>query len=145
MKKVVASVVGFVVGFFIATSSACGPDWGDCKSCIPGEASVEAVDTEEQIPVDVNVTVIVDVDQYQAQAQTQTQSQSQTQDAGVDAGKPDSGTPDAGKPDGGTCRKVCVCMAKVWKCDGKYYSKKQKHCKSCKQVDKCLKEEVKCN
>lgn len=107
---------------------SCGPDWGDCQTCKPGEESAESVDGNEQIPVSVNVTVIVDQDQ----SQTQTQ---------VEAAPPAPPPPavDAGTP-GKTCRRECSCLKKAWKC-----GKNHKHGNSCKSVKKCVKEVVRCS
>ena len=44
---------------FLAVS--CGPDWGDCDTCKPGEDSVESVGGNKQVPVSVNVEVDVNV------------------------------------------------------------------------------------
>ena len=111
---------------------ACGPDWGDCLSCRPGEDSAEASDGQ-QIPEDTNVTVIVNVNVNQDQNQTQTQTQSQPP---APAPVVDAGTPDAGQ----TCRRVCTCVSRNYTC-GKHH----KHNHSCKKQDKCLKEVVKCS
>lgn len=46
------------VGLFAVS---CGPDWGDCDTCKPGEDSVESVGGDKQVPVSVNVQVDVEV------------------------------------------------------------------------------------
>lgn len=131
--------------------TACGPDWGDCKTCRPGEESAESVDGNEQIPVVVNVTV--NVDQTQTQGQQQGQGQTQTQQPPVtstpDAGptpKPDAGTPDAGTPP--VCRKVCTCTEIRYVCNGTGKDTNKKSDCKCgvkKTYTKCVKEETKCS
>lgn len=136
-----------LVALFLTT--ACGPDWGDCKTCRPGEESAESVDGSEQIPVEVNVTVNVDVDQTQTQGQQQGQGQGQTQTQQPPASPPDAGTPP--KPDAGpppVCRKVCVKTETRYVCKQTNKDTSNKNDCRCgikKTYTKCVKEETKCS
>lgn len=123
------------------TTLACGPDWGECRSCAPGESSAESVGGDDEIPVVVIVNVDVDVDNEQTQTQTQTQGQGQTTPPPVITNPPPP-------PECETqCRKVCTDWKWVWKCDnGNHYGRKD-DCprnRHCWKVKKCKAEALQC-
>ena len=116
--------------------TGCGPDWSDCTTCKPGEASVESVDGGQQIPVVVNVDVTVNVDQNQSQTQTQTTN------------NPGDVTNNDGGSDGGTrtCRKVCTCYEERQHCDrGWHHSDHKGRCNPKPKFKKCVKEVTQCS
>ena len=113
-------------------SFSCGPDWGDCRTCKPGDATAESVDGTETVPEDTTVVVVVTVNNEQNQSQSQTQTTTEVNPP-VDPPKTDAGSPP-------TCRKVCTCAKREYDC-----GKKHKHTRSCKHHDKCQKEVTKCS
>lgn len=162
------NIKNFVVSAVLLV--ACGPDWGECHTCTPGEDSAEPVaGSGDKIPEDKDVTVIVNVNVNQTQNQDQNQNQTNTQtntNNSTPAPPPTivvvNSTPDAGNPpvtpptvipppapvcDAGTptppkktCRTVCTCVTRTWLC-----GKVHKHTNSCKHEDKCKSEVTKCS
>lgn len=147
----------------VGLASACGPDWGDCQSCVKGEDSAESVDGSEQIPV---INVVVNVDQTQSQNQSQSQSQTTppTATGGVSGSGGTSGTGGTvgtggssgtgGKTGSGgitgsggkcppVCRKVCVKYETVTTCSKGTGDVCKNQCDA-KTTKKCVKEETQC-
>lgn len=140
---------------FAVAVSGCGPEWAECETCKPGEASATSADGG-QIPVVVNVTVNVDQNQSQNQGQGQVQTNTNTTTnppaATPDAGQPpkvDAGTPkpacDAGQP---VCRQVCTCTETRYVCKNSHKDTANKHECSCgveRTYSKCTHEVTQCS
>lgn len=117
---------------------ACGPDWGDCQTCKPGEDHATSVDGSQQIPEDPEIVVIVNVNVNTTTTTTTTTTtvNPPTPPPVIVITTPDAGTP----PKTPVCRNVCVCAERRYTCN-KHHS----HSKSCSHQDKCVKEAKKCS